>query len=53
MSHTVRDSDLAGKNSWEQALCDQTLELVYDLILKVVKHLFEKDEEKKVCVIHA
>ena len=49
-SHTVRVLDLAGANSWEQALCDQTLELINDLIQEVVKYFFEKDEDKKVCV---
>ena len=42
---------LAGKNSWEQALCDQTLELISDLRQEFVKYFFEKDEEKKVPVI--
>ncbi|XP_052232067.1 probable glutathione S-transferase 7 [Dreissena polymorpha] len=43
----AREFDLAGKNSWEQALCDQTLELINDLIQEVVKFFFEKDEERK------
>ncbi|KAH3893818.1 probable glutathione S-transferase 7 isoform X1 [Dreissena polymorpha] len=43
----AREFDLAGANSWEQALCDQTLELINDLIQEVVKYFFEKDEDKK------
>ncbi|KAH3893236.1 probable glutathione S-transferase 7 [Dreissena polymorpha] len=43
----AREFDLAGANSWEQALCDQTLELINDLIQEVVKYFFEKDDERK------
>ncbi|KAH3777541.1 probable glutathione S-transferase 7 [Dreissena polymorpha] len=43
----AREFGLAGKNSWEEALCDQTLELISDLRQEFVKYFFEKDEEKK------
>lgn len=45
---TILPSGLAGKDSWQQALTDQYIELVEDLFKDIVKTHFEKDEIKKV-----
>ena len=47
--HFFYFKDLAGKDSWEQALVDQYMGLVEDMFTELVKVFFEKDEEKKVC----
>lgn len=39
---------MAGKDSWQQGLADQYMELVEDMFKELVKVFFEKDEEKKV-----
>ena len=41
-------SGLAGKDSWQQALADQYMELVEDMFKELVKVFFENDEDKKV-----
>jgi len=43
----AREFNLAGKDSFEQAQCDQYVELVADMFNEIVKIVFEKDEEKK------
>ncbi|XP_053390457.1 probable glutathione S-transferase 7 [Mercenaria mercenaria] len=43
----AREFGLAGKNSWEQGLVDQYMELAVDMFKEVIKWYFEKDEEKK------
>lgn len=45
--YAAREFDLAGKDSWEQALVDQYMGLVEDMFTEIVKVFFEKDEEKK------
>ncbi|XP_053402893.1 probable glutathione S-transferase 7 [Mercenaria mercenaria] len=43
----AREFGLAGKNSWEQGLVDQYMELAVDMFKEVIKWYFEKDEQKK------
>ncbi|WAR25197.1 HPGDS-like protein [Mya arenaria] len=41
--YLAREFDMAGENSWEQALCDQTLELINDLIKELVAAELQKN----------
>lgn len=43
----AREFGLCGKDSFEQALVDQYMELASDLFKDIVKWFFEKDEDKK------
>ncbi|XP_053402365.1 glutathione S-transferase 1-like isoform X1 [Mercenaria mercenaria] len=43
----AREFGLAGKNSWEQGMVDQYMELATEMMDEIVKWYFEKDEEKK------
>jgi len=43
----AREFELAGKDSWEQALVDQYMGLIDDMFKEAVKGFFEQDEAKK------